>query len=518
MKSLKVGLTAIGLAALLLSTGCAGVGPKYEKPATSPAPPAYKETTAAAAATLGGTVPDGWLVAHPQDDVLKGKWWEIFNEPELNALEEQLNANNQAIAQAAESYTAARAIVRSTRANLYPTATTSPSVTYGNRASSSSSSNGTSTGSASTTTTTTTTPNSSSSSSTSALFEIPAEVSWQPDLFGKVRSSVRQQVASAQASAANLANVRLSEQVSLAQFYFQLRGQDAVARLFAETIDSDRKQLDITQTRFETGIASEQDVVQAEVTLREAEANATAVHITRAQYEHAIAVLVGQTAGAFSMPVRALDAQAPAIPVGLPSQLLERRPDIANAERAAAEANALIGVGKAAYYPNVTLTASAGIGATTLATLFSGPAGLWSLGASLTETLIDAGARRATVQQYEAQYRAAVANYRQTVLTAFREVEDELVSSRELIAQLTLQQQAADASARYRDLAQTRYETGVDTYLNVLTAQNTLLNNQQTLVTLRTNQMVTSVQLIAALGGGWDTSQLPTPQQVSSTR
>ncbi len=513
MKSLKVGLTAIGLAALLLSTGCAGVGPKYEKPATAPAPPAYKETTATAAATLGGTVPDGWLVAHPQDDVLKGKWWELFNEPELNALEEQLNANNQSIAQAAESYTAARAIVRGARANLYPTASTSPSVTYGSRGVSSSS-NGTTT----TTTTTTSSPNSSSSSGASALFEIPAEVSWQPDLFGKVRSSVRQQVASAQASAANLANVRLSEQVSLAQFYFQLRGQDAVARLFAETIDSDRKQLDITQTRFETGIASEQDVVQAEVTLREAEANATAVHITRAQYEHAIAVLVGQTAGAFSLPVRALDAQPPAIPVGVPSQLLERRPDIANAERAVAEANALIGVGKAAYYPNVTLTASAGIGATTLATLFSGPAGLWSLGASLTETLIDAGARRATVQQYEAQYRAAVANYRQTVLTAFKEVEDELVSSRELVEQLTLQQQAAEASARYRDLAQTRYETGVDTYLNVLTAQNTLLSNQQTLVTLRTNQMVTSVQLIAALGGGWDASQLPTPQQVSSTR
>ncbi len=517
MKSLTVGLTAIGLAALLLSTGCAGVGPKYEKPATAPAPPAYKETTATAAATLGGTVPDGWLVAHPQDDVLKGKWWELFNEPELNALEEQLNANNQSIAQAAESYTAARAIVRSTRANLYPTANTTPSVTYGSRGVTSGS-NGTSTGSSSTTTTTTSSSNSSSSSGASALFEIPAEVSWQPDLFGKVRSSVRQQVASAQASAANLANVRLSEQVSLAQFYFQLRGQDAVARLFAETIDSDRKQLDITQTRLETGIASEQDVVQAEVTLREAEANATAVHITRAQYEHAIAVLVGQTAGAFSLPVRALDAQPPAIPVGVPSQLLERRPDIANAERAAAEANALIGVGKAAYYPNVTLTASAGIGATTLATLFSGPAGLWSLGAQLTETLIDAGARRATVQQYEAQYRAAVANYRQTVLTAFREVEDELVSSRELVEQLSLQEQAADASARYRDLAQTRYETGVDTYLNVLTAQNTLLNNQQTLVTLRTNQMVTSVQLIAALGGGWDTSQLPTPQQVSSTK
>jgi NodT family efflux transporter outer membrane factor (OMF) lipoprotein len=209
------------------------------------------------------------------------------------------------------------------------------------------------------------------------------------------------------------------------------------------------------------------------------------------------------------MPVKPLSAQPPAVPIGVPSQLLERRPDIASAERAAAEANALIGIGKAAYYPSVTLSGSAAIAATTLSQLVTGPAGVWSLGASLAQTLIDHGARKATVQQYEAQYRAAVASYRQTVLVAFREVEDNLASSRELAVQVAQQQQAVDASTQYRDLAMTRYQTGVDTYLNVLTAQNTLLGNQQTIATLRTNQMVTSVQLIAALGGGWSAKPGP---------
>jgi NodT family efflux transporter outer membrane factor (OMF) lipoprotein len=469
-------------AALALSAACA-VGPRYQRP-TAPGAPAFKEL-------------EGWTLAQPQDGVLRGKWWEIFGDAELNALEDKLDINNQNIAQAFESYMAARALVRTSRAALYPTVTAGASVsrsdTFGSNASASESA---------------ATPGTNSVARSGTNFQLPADVSWQPDFFGKVRSQVSQTTAAAQVSAANLENVRLSARASLAQFYFQLRGEDALQRLYAETIDSDRKALDITRTRFETGIASQQDVVQAEVTLHAAEANATAIRITRAQYEHAIAVLVGQAPGGFSLPMKALEAHPPAIPIGLPSQLLERRPDIASAERTAAEANALIGVGKAAYYPSVTLSGSVAAEAATLSQLVTGPVGLWTLGASLAQTLIDHGARKATVQQYEAQYRASVASYRQTVLTAFKEVEDTLVSSRELVTQLAQQQQAAEASARYRDLAQTRYETGVDTYLNVLTAQNALLTNQQSVVTIQTNQMVTSVQLITALGGGWDAAAI----------
>ena len=464
------------VALTLSSAGCAAVGPAYHRP-DAPAPAAYKEPP-----------PDGWSVAQPQDATLRGSWWEVFGDAELNALEVRLNANNQTIVQSFENYMAARALVRVARAPLYPTLSATPSVTESNAGGATSSSNGGSNG---------------TSGATHAIFELPAEVSWQPDFFGKVRNSVKQSVAAAQVSGANLENIRLSEQASLAQLFFQLRGQDALQQLYAETIDSDRKALEITQTRFDTGIASQQDVVQAEVALHAVEAAATAVRIARDQDEHAIAVLIGEAPGAFSMPVKPLAAQPPVIPIGLPSQLLERRPDIASAERAAAEANALIGIGKAAYFPSVTLSGTAGLAATTLSQLVTGPAGVWSLGASLAQTLIDHGARKATVQQYEAQYRAAVASYRQTVLTAFREVEDNLASSRELAVQVAQQQQAVEASTQYRDLAMTRYQTGVDTYLNVLTAQNTLLGNQQTIATLRTNQMVTSVQLIAALGGGW---------------
>jgi NodT family efflux transporter outer membrane factor (OMF) lipoprotein len=468
----------LALVLTLSSAGCAAVGPAYHRP-DAPAPAAYKEPP-----------PAGWSVAQPQDAALRGNWWEIFGDAELNALEGRLNINNQTIAQSFENYMAARALVRTTRAPLYPTVSVAPSVTESNTGSATNASSGT-------------------SGATHAIFELPADVSWQPDFFGKVRNTVKQSMAAAQVSGANLENVRLSEQASLAQLYFQLRGQDALLQLYTETIDSDRKALEITQTRFDTGISSQQDVVQAQVTLHAVESAATAVRIARDQDEHAIAVLIGEAPGSFSMPMKPLSAQPPAVPIGVPSQLLERRPDIASAERAAAEANALIGIGKAAYYPSVTLSGSAAIAATTLSQLVTGPAGVWSLGASLAQTLIDHGARKATVQQYEAQYRAAVASYRQTVLVAFREVEDNLASSRELAVQVAQQQQAVDASTQYRDLAMTRYQTGVDTYLNVLTAQNTLLGNQQTIATLRTNQMVTSVQLIAALGGGWSAKPGP---------
>jgi NodT family efflux transporter outer membrane factor (OMF) lipoprotein len=476
------------LVALLVIGGCS-VAPAYHRPIVA-TPPAYKE------------LPEGWGLAHPRDDVLRGTWWEIFGDAELNALEARLEVDNQNIAQSYETYMASRALVRNTRASLYPTVTATPSATHAHGG------GGNATSQTQTQSQTQTASQSQSGSGTATGFEVPAEVSWQPDFFGKLRSSLQQSIAAAQVSAATLENVRLSERATLAEDYFQLRGQDALQRLYTETVDSYQKALDVTQTRFDTGIASQQDVVQAETNLRAAEASATAVRITRAQYEHAIAVLVGQPAGTFAIPVKPLEAHPPAIPAGLPSQLLERRPDIASAERAVAEANALIGVGKAAYYPTVTLTASAAAEGASLSQLLTGPVGVWAVGGSLAQTLIDHGARRATVQQYESQYRAAMAVYHQAVLTAFQEVEDTLVSSRELVTELAQQQQAADASARYLDLAQTRYETGVDTYLNVLTAQNTLLTHQQTVVTLQTTQMVTSVQLIAALGGGWDRAQL----------
>lgn len=498
-------LAVVAVSALaILVTGCR-VGPKYVTP-TQQAPPAFKENLPDA---YKGVSPGTWKPAHPQDAVVKGKWWEIFNEPELNALEEQLDINNQNIAQYFQNFMAARALVREEHAQLFPTLTTNPLYSRTKSAGAlhgfSTGTGNTGTGTGTTTTTTTTT----SSGSTSTIMELPFDVSWEPDLWGRIGSTIREYQYAAQVSAADLENERLTEQADLAIYYFELRGQDALQDLYNRTIQADRQALDLTKVLVETGIDSPESSAQAEVTLRDAEEAGAGVATNRAIYEHAIATLIGKPASSFSMPVRNLTTPVPAIPVGVPSELLQRRPDVAAAERTLAEANALIGVEKAAFYPSLSLTGTGGIESSNITTLFSLPALFWSLGASASQTIFDAGLRRATVAQYTAQYNADVAAYRQTVLTAFQQVEDYIATLRVTSDQDIREQAAVAAAQRYLDIAQTRYKTGLDPYLNVITAQNTLLSNQQTQVTLRINEMTAAVQLIQALGGGWNANQLP---------
>jgi len=485
------------IAAAVLLTGCR-VGPKYHvPPATATAPPvSYKESPTQFKDA------DGWKVAAPQDAMLRGKWWEIYNDPELNALEDQLTVGNQNIKLAFQNFMAARAIVREAHSQLFPTAGIGPS--YQRSRSSANLKNSTGTGGSSI-----------NAGAQSTLTSLPFDVSWQPDLWGRIRNTISQAQFEAQLSAADLENQRLSEQANLALFFFELRGQDALQALYDATIEADKKALDIARARYETGIDDQISVVEAQNTLQNAESAAANLGVARAQFEHAIAVLIGVNPSGFSIPVRALDAKPPAIPIGVPSQLLERRPDIAASERAMAAANAQIGIATAAFYPDLVLSASAGLESSTFKHLFDWPSRFWSIGPSISETVFDAGLRRATVQQYTATYNANVANYRQTVLTAFQQVEDSLASVRILSQQILKQQQAEQSARQFVDLQFARYQTGVDPYVNVVTAQNTLLTDQRTLTTLRTQAMTSSVQLIQALGGGWDRTQLPTTTQVS---
>jgi NodT family efflux transporter outer membrane factor (OMF) lipoprotein len=494
------------LAALFTASLLAGcmVGPKYHPPAATvqAPPPAYKELPSA-------TQHSGdWKVAEPQDAMLHGKWWEIYNDTELNALEDQLNINNQNIRQFFENFMEARTLITQARAQLFPTLGTTPSFQRSQSSANLKNSVGTTgtSGSGST----------AKSNAYSTLVTFPFEASWEPDLWGKVRNTIRESQYNAQLSAADLENERLTEQASLAVFFFELRGQDALQKVLDDTVDADKKSLELAHARYDTGVDDQLSVSEAEVTLRNAESASTNLGIARAQYQHAIAVLVGTSASSFSLPYKPLNAVPPAIPVGVPSQLLERRPDIAAAERSMASANAQIGIVTAAYYPNLTLSAQGGFESSAIQTLLEWPSRFWSVGPSISETIFDAGLRRATVNQFVAVYNANVAGYRQTVLTAFQQVEDSLATERILSKQIIQQQQAVDAAQQFLELAKARYDTGVDTYLNVLIAQVTLLNAQQQLASLHTQRMTASVQLIAALGGGWDHSQLPTPAQVSN--
>ena len=480
---------------LVLAAGC--VGPAYVKPQVE-TPPAFKESSPAA---YQDADPGAWQPARPQDAALKGKWWEAFGEPELNALEEQLNINNQNIAQFFQNFMAARAQVAVARSNYFPTLTASPAATRTH------SSGALGSGVASNT-----------SGSTFNEFQLPFDVSWEPDLFGRVRNQVREARYAAQVSAADLENERLTEQASLAEFYFQLRGQDALQDLFNKTIEAQKKSLELTKVLVETGIDSPVDVAQAEVTLANTEATAVGVATNRAIYEHAIATLIGKPATNFSMPVKVLSTPVPQIPVDIPSKLLQRRPDIAAAERTMAEANALIGVETAAYFPTLSLTGTGGWEAAAVKNLLTTPARFWSIGASASETIFDGGLRRATLRQYNAQFNADVAAYRQTVLTAFQQVEDYISTVRVLSQQIDRQKAAVAAAQRFLDIATSRYQTGIDPYLNVITAQTTLLSDQQTEVTLRVSEMTAAVQLIQALGGGWDTDQLPSAGDVTAQK
>jgi NodT family efflux transporter outer membrane factor (OMF) lipoprotein len=507
-------LAFVGTTAPALLVGC-NVGPRYVRP-PAPEPDTYKE----ASPTAYSDMPAGtWQPARPQDGALKGHWWELFNEPELDSLEQQLNINNQNIAQYFQNYMAARAQVSEVRAQYFPTVTTTPAYTTAHAGATAAqvavggaaanAASGASSGSGSSGTT------GSSSSSGENLREIslPLDASWAPDLWGRVRNTVREYRSAAQVSAADLENERLTEQASLAEYYFELRGQDALQALYDSTIRADSQSLALTQSLAETGIESEEDVAEAQVTLENAEATGVGIATNRALYEHAIATLTGQPASTFSMPVRSLSTPVPAIPIGVPSELLQRRPDIAAAERTMAEANALIGVETAAYYPTLSLTGTTGFQSSVLSKLFAVPAFFWSLGASASETIFEGGLRHATVAQYTANYRADVAAYRETVLTGFQQVEDYVATLRVTSNQIARQDAAVAAARHYLALALDRYQTGLDPYLDVITAQTTLLSDQQTDVTLRVNEMMAAVELIQALGGGWDVSQL----QLSAT-
>jgi NodT family efflux transporter outer membrane factor (OMF) lipoprotein len=499
----QITLVAAVVTAVTLVTGC--VGPPYVKPEAD-TPSAFKEGSPAA---YVGADAGAWQPAQPQDAVLKGKWWEAFGEPELNALEEQLDINNQNIAQFFQNFMAARAQVAIARASYFPTVTAAPAANRTHSSGALGSGVGTTTGSGSVV---------STSGSTYNIFQVPFDVSWQPDLFGRIRNTVREARYAAQVSAADLENERLTEQASLAEFYFQLRGQDALQDLYNKTIEAQQKSLDLTRVLLETGIDSPEDVAQAEVTLANTEATAAGVATNRAIYEHAIATLIGKPASDFSMPVKALSTPVPSVPVDIPSKLLQRRPDIAAAERTMAQANALIGVETAAYFPTLSLTASGGWEAAAVKNLFTVPARFWSLGATASQTIFDGGLRRATLHQYSAQFNADVAAYRETVLTAFQQVEDNIATVRVLSQQIEREKTAVAAAQRFLDLATSRYQTGIDPYLNVITAETTLLTDQQTEVTLRVNEMTAAVKLIQALGGGWDTAQLPSAASITTQK
>jgi NodT family efflux transporter outer membrane factor (OMF) lipoprotein len=454
-------------------------------------PAAYKET-------------DGWQLAQPKDDVLHGKWWELFDDPQLNALEQQVNVSNQNIAGAFASFLQARALVKQARAQYYPTLTTSPSISRSrSSASLAQSGAGTATGAG------TAIAGTAATGGTFTAYDLPFDASWTPDLWGRVRNTVNSNVAAAQASAADLENTRLTAQAELAVDYYQLRTQDSLKQLLDATVVAYQESLQVNQALYETGIGADEAVAQAEVQLQSTQAQDTNLGIARAQYEHAIALLVGQPASTFSLPVEPLKANPPAIPLGVPSQLLERRPDVAANERLMAQANAQIGIAKAAYYPSLTLSATGGFESSSIANWLTWPSRFWSVGPTLAETLFDAGLRTATVEQFQAAYDQTVASYRQTVLTAFQQVEDNLAALRILSTQTQQQDAAVNAARRYLAIATDRYKLGLDPYLDVITAQTTLLSNQQTAVSLRMQQLTDSVQLIEALGGGWDATQLP---------
>ncbi|HEX4349248.1 MAG TPA: efflux transporter outer membrane subunit [Verrucomicrobiae bacterium] len=476
-------------AAALLFAGCS-FAPHYDKPAVE-SPGAYKELTPAQAKET-----DGWKQAEPKDDVIRGQWWEMFQQPELSALEDLVTVtNNQTLAAALQNFYIARDIMKETRSALFPTVSADPSVTESRsnlRVPTGSGTTGTSFG------------NVGSTGQRILNYSLPLDASWEPDFWGSIRNSVKANALEAQATLADLENMRLSIQGELAVDYFQLRELDSQKRLLDDTAKAYQDSLNLTRVLHKTGIASDQDVAQAETQLYTTQAQDTDLGIQRAQTEHAIATLLGKPASEFSLTNGLLTAKPIAIPFGVPSQLLERRPDIAAAERRVAEANAQIGVARAAFFPTVTLSGDIGLDGERIGNLSSGPALAWSLGGSAVETLFDAGKRKAATDQAWAAYRQQAANYRQTVLTALQNVEDNLASLRVLSVELKQQADAVASSQRYLNLARDRYKLGIDSYLNVITAQATLLGNQRTELNLQVEQVNASVQLVEGLGGGWN--------------
>jgi len=462
--------------ALLPFTGCA-VGPKYHPPVVQ-APPAYKEV-------------GDWKPAQPNDQSLGGEWWKIFQDPQLDVLEAQVNVSNQNLKAAEAQFRQARAALRYNRADYFPTVTAGLSGTRtrvsANRPP----------------------PNSIFNGITENDFTLPVDVSYQADVWGRVRKNVESYREQAQASAADLSTVNLSMHADLAIDYFQARSLDAQEQLLNSTVQQYEQALELNQNRFDGGIASEVDVEQAKTQLQTTRAAAIDVGVLRAQYEHAVAILIGKPPAEFSLTPLPLAAPPPRIPVSVPSELLERRPDIAAAERRVASANAQIGVAKSAYYPVISLGASGGFESASITTLLQGPSGLWSVGLSALGTIFDGGRRHALTDQARAAYDAQVAAYRENVLAGFQQVEDNLAAARILENEAKVQDEAVAAAERSLDLSVTRYKGGVTSYLEVITAQSAALSNQVTAVNILGRRMASTVLLIQALGGGWDRSSLP---------
>ncbi|HDR9588718.1 TPA: efflux transporter outer membrane subunit [Burkholderia stabilis] len=474
---------AVAVATAVLLAGCA-VGPDYHRPDTS-IPAAFKEA------------PAGWKVAQPADRTDRGAWWAVYNDPQLDALIGKLNASNQTIAQSAAAYRQARALVTEARAAYFPTVglTASGSRARTPRTSLSSGSSSSSFGSG-------------SSGSISNSYSVGLDASWEPDLWGKVSRTVSAQRAGEAAAAADLANARLSQQALLAQTYFQLRTSDALQKLLDDTVKSYEQSLKLTQNQYAQGVAARADVIQAQTQLQSAQAAAIDNGVARAQYEHAIATLIGEPASTFSLPVNPLTAEPPITPVDVPSALLERRPDIAAAERRAAAANEQIGVAISAFFPTLTLSATGGVQSSVWSQLFTLPARFWTVGPQLAATLFDAGLRAAQTDAARATYDQDVAAYRLAVLTAFQDVEDNLASQRILAREIDVQRQAVDSAEHSLAIVTNQYKAGTVAYLNVLTAQTTAFTAQQKLATISGQRMTSSVGLVKALGGGWDAADM----------
>jgi NodT family efflux transporter outer membrane factor (OMF) lipoprotein len=482
--------SALGFLALL--GGCR-VGPPYHPPAPpAVTAPNYK------ASTVNFQDSAGWKVASPQDAMIRGNWWEVFGDPELNSLEDQLNINNENLKQYFQNYMAARAQIAEARSQYWPTVTAAPSWQRARTSANQSVSSTATTG------------------RTYGIWNAPIDVSWAPDFWGKIRNEVHEAEYASQVSAADLQTEKLTEQASLAEYFFEIRGQDMLQQILNQTVVADQKSLAYNQAQFDTGIGDYISVAEAKTTLESAQAAATNVALLRGQYENAIAVLIGKNPTDFSIPVKPLVYTPPSIPTGVPSQLAERRPDIAAAERTLAEANATIGIGYGAFFPQVNISADGGFQSATFTKLFDWPSRIWSIGPSISETIFDGWLYRAELHQYVAQYNADMANYRQTVLTAFQQVENSLVATHTYSQQILHQQDAVKDSEDYLNLELVRYNTGVDPYVDVVIAQTTLLNNQETLNALQVEEMTSAVELVQALGGGWNRSDLPTPAQTGA--
>ncbi|HYA18392.1 MAG TPA: efflux transporter outer membrane subunit [Bryobacteraceae bacterium] len=474
---------SLALAALFCSA--CNVAPKYQKPAALPPavfPESFKE--------LKGD--DTWKAANPSDTVIRGKWWEIFGDPQLNALEEKVAITNQNVKQAEAQFLAARAAVDLAHASYYPSITSTPSITE------------------------TETGNTPGRGIRTASFVLPVAASWVADVWGQIHTQVEGATDSAQVSAANLENARLSYQATLAADYFTLCSLDMQYTLLHETNEAYQKYLQLTIDRFNGGVAAKSDIALAQTQLATTQASETDLGVQRGQFEHAIAVLTGQPPENFSLGACKIAGPPPPIPSTVPSTLLERRPDIASAERNIAVQNANIGLAKVAFYPTIGLSGSAGISANLFQSLFTGPARIWSAGPAVSETIFDFGRRGATMAQARANYDAAVAAYRQTVLAAFQAVEDNLVALRVLTTEAAQTDEAVKAAQQSLDLITERYKAGTNSYLDVIQTQTIALTDERNAVTILQRRMTAAVGLVQALGGGWDYSTLPSYDQLRS--